>query len=215
MFNATGQQLAVHCIHLPASASACYRVDILCRYGLPLTCSPCHQTNNPASVVTWFRFRQVRKTTRSALMSNSTATARSDRAKRKLYLMAVSILIPYLPLTVAFFVASIIDYMPLVPYSYNRIHYDNDPYPWDTIFMAPSSEINFTYLNANYIPIITAVPIFWFFGLTKDAINTYRTYLLALGFGKLFPSLREEYDPDRPRTSANASHWGSSVTTQP
>lgn len=35
--------------------------------------------------------------------------------------------------------------------------------------------------------------VFAFFGFGKDAINMYRTGLLALGLGRVFPSLRQEY----------------------
>ncbi|ATY65288.1 a-pheromone receptor, partial [Cordyceps militaris] len=56
---------------------------------------------------------------------------------------------------------------------------------------------SFGSLNNGYISILTAIPIFLFFGMTKDAINSYRMVLVYIGLGKVWPDLRNEYDPDR------------------
>lgn len=60
-------------------------------------------------------------------------------------------------------------------------------------------------MNNCYIPIATAIPIFVFFGLTKDAINDYRQVFLFFGFGAIFPGLHNEYDPDRTVTTSGGS----------
>lgn len=112
--------------------------------------------------------------------------------------MALSILIPFVPIQLLFLYYNLLALnLPLKPYDFKQIHYGNNPYPFNFISFSTSDTIGFIELNRNYVAIITVVPIFWFFGLTKEAINTYRQYLLALGLGKWFPNLNEEYDPDR------------------
>jgi pheromone a factor receptor len=155
--------------------------------------------NELSLVMTYIRFREVRKSTQTALMTNSTATARSNRTGRKLYLLVLCVLIPYLPISIAFVVADLVDILPLIPFDFNRIHTGSAAYPWFAILFVPSSEISFTYMNSNYLAIITAVPVFWLFGLTKDAVNTYRKYMCNVMLDRIWPSLREEYDPDRPK----------------
>ena len=149
--------------------------------------------------LTWKRFREVEKTTRVALSStgNSGATSRAHRARRRLFLMSVCIIIPYAPLQVTIAALAIKGLVPLMPYSFDRIHDHAFPYPWDSVLFVPSYMLDFTTMYSAYIPIITIIPIFWFFGKTKDAINTYREFLIKLGLGRLFPRLNEEYDPDR------------------
>ena len=68
------------------------------------------------------------------------------------------------------------------------------------------------FMNICYVPIITAIPIFVFFGMTKDAMNCYRVILLYVGLGKAFPSLYEEYNPDS-RALASYSNGGSNSYT--
>jgi pheromone a factor receptor len=119
--------------------------------------------------------------------------------------MALSILIPYLPIIMAFLALELIDVFPLQSFNFDRIHYSNNPYPWDAILFVPSSEINFTYMNSVYVPIITVIPIFWFFGKTKEALNMYRRCLVTVGLGRFFPNLNEEYDPDRRKGASGGS----------
>lgn len=59
-----------------------------------------------------------------------------------------------------------------------------------------------------YLSIATTIPIFIFFGMTKDAMNSYRVVLLFFGLGKVFPQLHEEYDPDAQilASMSNGSH---------
>lgn len=48
--------------------------------------------------------------------------------------------------------------------------------------------------------------VFVFFGFGKDAINIYRTGLLAIGMGRIFPILRQDY---RGSITATISSYGS------
>ncbi|XWW96973.1 hypothetical protein V2A60_004953 [Cordyceps javanica] len=151
------------------------------------------------AVITFFRFRQVSKTTSSALSSNRAALLRGQRTKRRLYLMVTSILVPFLPINVTLCVLNVQALSGMVPFNVNQIHHPTSPDqpPWGAILFLPSSAISFGSLNNGYISIITAIPIFIFFGMTKDAMNSYRVILLRLGLGRIWPSLHNEYDPDR------------------
>lgn len=156
------------------------------------------QTNiHLVTVLIYIRFREVSKTTETAHSSNRVAAMRAQRTKRRLYLMVVSILAPFLPLVITLAVVNLIDSTPLRPFDYDAIHNRGFPFPWNSIIFLPSNNFGFAYMNICYIAILTAVPIFVFFGMTKDAMNSYRRGLLSLGLGYCFPRLRQEYDPDR------------------
>lgn len=112
--------------------------------------------------------------------------------------MTLSILTPYFPVCALFAVHNMLNYGSFAPLDVPALRAGRfDGIPWNTIFLTPTSSMDFGSLVDRYIAIITAFPVFLFFGLTKDAINTYRRAALVLGLGRPFPCLREEYDPDR------------------
>lgn len=153
----------------------------------------------------------------SALSSaNSRATSRARRAKRRLYFMTLAILILYLPILIAIFLNNMKYLLPLQPYDFGAVRRGElDGYKWNAIILLPSQALDFPTLNDRYVAMLTAIPVFGFFGMSKDAINVYRRYLVALGFGTLWPGLREDYDPDSQRGSS--ATWGiltSSETTR-
>ncbi|KAG6115499.1 hypothetical protein E4U14_000835 [Claviceps sp. LM454 group G7] len=165
------------------------------------------------AVLIYKRFRKVAKTTATALSSNRIAQQRSQRARRRLYLMVISILIPFLPVVVALAVFNILQMRTngVLPYDYNKVHNHELPIPWSTVVLMPSSQISWALMVNCYIPILTSIPIFVFFGMTKDAINDYRRIALFFGLGVLFPSLRQMYDPDKSFTVGDSS-FGSRQT---
>lgn len=127
--------------------------------------------------------------------------------------MVVSILIPFLPIVLALTIINIIAANPLQRFDFHSIHHHGpEELPWNTIVYLPSSMITWGFMNICYIPIITAIPVFVFFGMTKDAMNCYRVILLYMGLGKVFPRLYEEYNPDS-RAMASGSNGGSSSFT--
>lgn len=111
--------------------------------------------------------------------------------------MIVSILIPFFPIVTTLMILNILDLRDLQPYDYDAIHNHFQPYPWNTIVYLRSSSLGFAYMNVAWIPILSTISIFGFFGTTKDAINDYRRLLLLFGLGKIFPRLYQEYEPDR------------------
>ncbi|PNP57860.1 hypothetical protein THARTR1_02018 [Trichoderma harzianum] len=164
------------------------------------------------AIFIYIRFRQITKSTQSALSSNPLAHVRNQRARRRLYLMVISILIPFLPVILALAAINIINAMPLQPFDFKAIHDNERALPWSAIIFLPSSQIGWKFMNICYVPIITAIPIFVFFGMTKDAMNSYRVVLLYVGLGKIFPKLYEEYNPDS-RVLASLSNGCSNSNT--
>src|SRR5690606_14925622 len=115
------------------------------------------------------------------------------------------VLVPYFPVVVTIFVTNIRMMGPLNPYRYEDAHHSM----WDYIVLMPSTTMNFPLLNQGWIPILTAIPVTIFFGMTKDAMNDYRRVLLLSGLGRFFPRLHCEYDPDVPGSadgSVGSSH---------
>ncbi|KAH0499043.1 hypothetical protein TgHK011_006260 [Trichoderma gracile] len=174
------------------------------------------------AVLIYIRFRQVTKTTQSALFNNRLAQSRSQRARRRLYLMVISILTPFLPIVLALAVINIVTVHPLQPFDFHAIHnHGPGEIPWNAVVYLPSTSISWAYMNICYIPIITAVPVFVFFGMTKDAMNCYRSNGLILqrrleqlhdifeilkGQHPLHPTIRNLNPPSTPSTSSLPIH---------
>ncbi|PON27250.1 pheromone a factor receptor [Trichoderma gamsii] len=155
----------------------------------------------------------ISKATASALSNNPLAHARSQRARRRLYLMVVAILVPYVPIAVAIAIVNFRVAGALKPFNFDAIHnHAPGEIPWNAIVYITSNEIHWSYMNMCYLSIATTIPIFVFFGMTKDAMNSYRVVLLFFGLGKVFPQLHEEYDPDA-RILASMSNGSHSTST--
>ncbi|EHA50795.1 hypothetical protein MGG_06452 [Pyricularia oryzae 70-15] len=161
------------------------------------------------AIITHFQFRKLSTGSSVIQQNNSGAAARSNRARRKLYLMTVSIVAPYLPIQIAFLVINLMNTQGWFRL-YSWEDFQSQP-TLNGIMRVPSWEASWISMRVCYIAILSAIPIFVFFGTTKDAVNTWRGYCLALGLGKIFPRLKEEYDPDRPRGTQNTNtlqSWG-------
>ncbi len=154
---------------------------------------------------------------RNILHSSGNETAvRQARVRRKLYFLTLSILIPYFIVQFLFLVSNITSQADWSrPYNYDHIHYDPPPNQWTGV--APNSwsritfiltdQLDFASMNMSYVPILTVIPLFVSFGATKEAINTYRMYLVNIGLGRVWPKLKEEYNPDRGATGSTRSTW--------
>ncbi|KAK6210255.1 pheromone receptor [Colletotrichum tabaci] len=144
------------------------------------------------AVLTWRRYSLIAQATRPALMSNSSATSRASRTQWRLFLVTACVLVPYMPLELYMTAAQFRTDMLSRGFDFHRIRQQvDDPFPWDTILLLPSGSLSFLELNHQYLTIATALPIFYFFGMTTDTMRTYRRVMRALGFGKVFPRLRE------------------------
>ena len=101
------------------------------------------------------------------------------------------------------------------PASFQMVHF-HGPVPFNSITILGAQDLGFLALNMSWIPVVSAYVAFVFFGTSKEAINIYREYLLALGLGRFFPRLHEVYDPDRTPVDTSASNTSntSNTTTQ-
>jgi pheromone a factor receptor len=162
-------------------------------------------------VLTWYRFWKVDKTTRAARNHTSSSMhARHQRIRRKIFFMCTSILIPFLPMQLFWLYYNIsLGLGSLKPYNFAKIH---DPATFNKITFTTSQGVSSLEINGNYMPIVTVVPIFLWFGFTKEAVNIYRVYCLRLGLGKYFPKLYEEYEPDRTTTGSTIKSWGQNIS---
>jgi pheromone a factor receptor len=118
--------------------------------------------------------------------------------------MAVIVLLLYMPLLCYFFY---IDWpAPFYPYSFKRVH---GPLWNVALFLHIDDYPEFQYLN--WSPVALGFLIFFFYGVTTEAINRYREGLLKLGLGHLWPVLKEPYVPSRSKTgstfSTSRSSW--------
>lgn len=157
------------------------------------------------SAITWWKYRQIDIESRENLWNsrNSGAEARNARARRKLYFMTLTIVTPWVPMQLVFFYSNLSTGMPWdQPFRLPSIH----PEGWDQIDYSPISTVPWSHLYGTYVYALEILIIFLYFGLTKDAHDLWREYLRALGLGKIFPKLNEEYVPsDRPPASLSST----------
>lgn len=134
-------------------------------------------------------------------MSDSTQS-RNTRARRKLYLMTLTIIAPWLPLQVMFLFNNVQTGWPWDdPFELGSVHADG----WNQIDYIPSSAVPWAHMYGAYAYALESLVVFLFFGLTKDAHDLYRGYLRALGLGRIFPNLNEEYlEPPKPSSSLSS-----------
>jgi len=124
--------------------------------------------------------------------------------------MCTSILVPFLPMQLFWLYFNIsLGLASLKPYNFGQIH---NPATFNLVTFKTSKGISPLEINGNYMAIITVLPIFFWFGFTKEAVNTYRVYCLNVGLGKYFPKLHEEYEPDRSRTSNALRSFGQNIS---
>ncbi|KAI0180195.1 pheromone A receptor-domain-containing protein [Hypoxylon sp. FL1284] len=147
----------------------------------------------PYAYMAWKRYRAIVKSTRDLLTGNSTASARAREARCRLYNMSLLILIVYMPVSIYYMAENIkgAAAASFKPYSYDRIHHGNNPYPWDAILFVPSWKLPSAVINQAWIAISTNVVIIAFYGTTRDGLDMYRRYAVALGLARCFPRLKK------------------------
>ncbi|KAH6654253.1 pheromone A receptor-domain-containing protein [Truncatella angustata] len=138
----------------------------------------------PYAFLTWKRFREISKTTKVALTANTRSSSRvRQRTRIRLYQMALSIIVPYVPLQMVFFGVNLTTTMRnLHPYNYYSIHHNPD-HPWSAIIFYNSWDVAFSVMNQPWINIFTTIPIVLFFGMTDEANEAYRRFLTRLRIG--------------------------------
>lgn len=114
--------------------------------------------------------------------------------------MALTIVAPYCPMQLVFLFNNIrIGWPWASTYDLARLHTPG----WAQIDYSPSTTVSFVSMYINYVVFLEVVVFFIYFGGTKDAHEMYRKYLRAVGLGKIFSSLNEQWLPsDRPPTTS-------------
>lgn len=146
-------------------------------------------TNAKFAVLTIFRLRKHRGRLSSTL--SRTGSGLDARKFLKLFAMTSVVLIIYLPVICYFFYTNIPN--PFVAYSWNRIH---NPVVWNYVIYFHTAD----YPDVQYwpwVPIGLAFILFFWYGLTYEAIECYRRFLVICGLGKFWPTLREPYQRKR------------------
>jgi hypothetical protein len=87
-----------------------------------------------------------------------------------------------------------------LPYSWSIIH---DPSTWWIIIYLP--ELGVRTFDC-WVSIAMAVFVFAYFGMGGDAVQTYRKWMVKVGFRSLFPSLKQ---PRRQHASSGERSWTS------
>jgi pheromone a factor receptor len=147
-------------------------------------------------VVTIHRLRKHRGRLSKTL--SRTGSGLDARKFLKLFLMVLVVLLLYLPILCYFFYTNWP--APFYPYSFARTH----PKTWGAILYLHIAEFPaFQYWN--WSPITLAFLLFFWYGITNEAINSYREGLVKIGFGKIWPILREPYVPRRSTNGSSPS----------
>ncbi|OHF00127.1 pheromone receptor [Colletotrichum orchidophilum] len=144
------------------------------------------------AVLTWKRYTRIELLTRSTLMSNSSAAARASRTRWRIFSVMICVLVLYIPLYCYQIIIQLRTTFMFQTFDFDNIRKKNDPLPWDTVLLYPHSGLSFFQLNHQYLVIASAVPIFFFSGMTEDIMRTYRSILLKLGCGGIFRGLRKD-----------------------
>jgi pheromone a factor receptor len=149
------------------------------------------------TVLIGIRLGRLRGQLSSTLSSNGSGY--TSRRFLKLFIMSLSMLVIYLPLTLFFFYLNLP--LPMEPYSWSRVH---DPVSWDPIIYFVTSD----YPKVQYYgwsPVTFGCFIILYYGLNDEAVEMYRHFLCVCGLGKIWPSLKEPRQPRR-RGKSWSSH---------
>jgi hypothetical protein len=113
----------------------------------------------------------------NALLSGNSNLTRSRFVR--LFILSIMLLVIFMPITFYVF-AKNLD-LEWLPYSWDAVHYGND---WLWIRKIPTNGfVNFD----RWVPVGTGILVFLIFGLGKDAMVLYRSWLNKIGIGKFLP----------------------------
>lgn len=143
------------------------------------------------------RLRRYRRAFTS-IMANSNMT--KSRFLR-LFLICLAIIFASVPAQVYVFYTVV--QWEWMPYSWDKVHSAG---AWDVLEMVPSEGRIF---YDRYIWLGEGMVMFLLFGVGKDAFRMYKSGLVKIGLGKVFPSLRPEYQGSTTRGSGVLASVGS------
>lgn len=125
----------------------------------------------------------------------------------RLFILGMLIVLAYTPYS--FWLLSHFWRTGLDPYSWDEVHGDYS----DTVLRVP---VFGQIAPENWVQVATGYVFFFIFGTGKDAYNLYKKMLLAIGLGKIFPSLyvMSESGSGTPSSFVSARSWGSRVSSR-
>ncbi|KUJ12931.1 STE3-domain-containing protein [Mollisia scopiformis] len=134
------------------------------------------------AVILLIRLRKHRRTISSALKTSGSGFA--ARKYLKLVIITMSLIVIYVPVQFVFF----FQVLPrkLEPYSWSRIH---DPATWHLIEYQHTGDAPLIQYQG-WAGIVTSFLIWAYFGFNDTAVDTYRSWLVQLGLGRIWPSLK-------------------------
>ncbi|KAL9125703.1 MAG: hypothetical protein Q9217_005132 [Psora testacea] len=154
------------------------------------------------SVLVIYRMHKYRKEFSTILVS-SNSNLTKNRFLR-LFLMSIALILVFLPVQVYILYQNSI--VPMLPYSWALVHGDD----WGDIMLLPTGG---AVIFDRWIQIAFGFAIFLFFGMGHDAQEMYRKWLLVIGLGRVFPSLRQS-SQDRRNLSSSVGSQTNSVTSR-
>ena len=111
--------------------------------------------------------------------------------------MSFTLLVLYTPVSIYFFYVNL--NIEWLPYSWSAVH---DPSRWDVIYLP---ELGVRTFDA-WVSIAMALFVFAYFGMGGDAVETYRKWMVKIGLGSCFPSLKQRR---KRQVSAGERSWTS------
>jgi pheromone a factor receptor len=141
---------------------------------------------------------------RGALSSTLSSTGSGFNSRRfvKLFFLSASILVVYLPITLYFLYINV-DY-PYTTYSWSRVH---NPATWDPILFVTTATVpRVQYWG--WIGIVMAGIVVFLYGMSREAAEIYKGWLIKCGLSKIFPGLlRPREFPTNRRGSSSRGSW--------
>ena len=135
------------------------------------------------AVVVIVRLIKYRRDFSNILGASASSLTRSRFLR--LFLMSLILIVGALPLQLYGLVQNVSQY-DFKPYSWTRVHAH-----WGEIIGIPTfGQVTIDH----WVQVSIGFAVFLFFGLGKDAMKLYRGWLVAVGFAKVWPSLRESED---------------------
>lgn len=146
----------------------------------PTQSKPTIRTDHSCTVLILARLYRYRRAFSSILASNDTTKSRFMR----LYVLCITWILCFVPLQAVIFNRNL--GLVRYPYSWSETH---NKQSWDQIVMVPTSG---AVVYDRWIWLVCAFLLFVFFGLGGEALTMYRTSLLSVGLGHIFPGLRTQ-----------------------
>lgn len=159
-------------------------------------------SSNDVTVLLTYRLYRYRREFARLVAARNTTRSRFIR----LFILSLIIVIGYTPYSVWLLLDTVRELR--YSYSWDEVHGPE----FNTVMKIPTyGQVP----TAKWVQVATGYVFFLIFGTGKDAYNMYRKMLLAIGFGRFFPSLHNmaHSGSGTPSSFISARTWGSRVSS--